>query len=185
MESKEYIQLALVTESNDFKAIRERLSSPSLQKDLIESLAKMDEVTKKLDLLKKQIFYGKLPPGHVSETDKTAELVFDSSTIDDKTIRLLHATIGVASESGEIVEALSKGLKAGKLDEVNFAEEVGDIFWYLAIASSALQVTFSTIWKINIKKLAKRFGGKFSEFFAQNRQLEKEREILEEIQNSK
>lgn len=48
--------------------------------------------------------------------------------------RLLHAAIGLCTESGELLDAYKKHIFYGKpLDHVNIKEELGDICWYMAI----------------------------------------------------
>lgn len=95
-------------------------------------------------------------------------------------IRLLHAAIGLATEAGEIQDQLKKAIFYGKtLDKVNLEEELGDLFWYIAIMSDALGVSFESIMDKNIAKLKARYGDKFSETAALERNLIAEREILE------
>ena len=95
-------------------------------------------------------------------------------------IRILHAAIGLATEAGEVQDALKKHLFYGKpLDKVNLAEEMGDIFWYMAILSDALGVGFDDIQTKNIAKLKARYGDKFTAAAALNRDLDAERKILE------
>lgn len=95
-------------------------------------------------------------------------------------IRLLHAGIGMATESGEFLDMLKKHLYYGKpLDKVNLAEEVGDLMWYCALAMDALGIDFNQVLETNIKKLAARYPEKFTEFDAENRNLDTERQILE------
>jgi NTP pyrophosphatase (non-canonical NTP hydrolase) len=97
-----------------------------------------------------------------------------------RAIRLLHGALGVSSESGEIADQLKKHLFYGKpLDTTNLAEEIGDVFWYLALLSNELGINFDQIMKLNIAKLQKRYGDKFSEQRAVERNLEIERGILE------
>ena len=125
MENKEYKKSALRTESNDFKAISERISK-------------------------------------------------------EGNIRLLHAGIGLATESGEFLDALKKSIFYGKeLDRVNLKEEIGDLLWYCAIALDELDGDFESVMATNIAKLKARFPNKFTEEDAENRNLDKEREILE------
>jgi len=125
MNSKEYIQDAIRTESTDFSAMNDRLSS-------------------------------------------------------DGTKRLLHAGIGLSTEAGEFLDALKKHIFYGKeLDRVNLKEEMGDLFWYLAIACNELGVEFEPLMETNIAKLKARYGEKFSEHKAENRDLDTERTILE------
>ena len=98
----------------------------------------------------------------------------------DEMVDLLHAGIGLATESGEFLDALKKTIFYGKvLDKVNLAEELGDILWYVALAMRALDTDFDTQMQINIDKLKARFPDKFTEFDAENRNLDVERKILE------
>ena len=99
----------------------------------------------------------------------------------DGTKRLLHAGIGMATEAGEFLDALKKHIFYGKeLDRVNLKEEMGDLFWYLAIACDELDVEFEPLMERNIAKLKARYGEKFSESKAEKRDLATEREILEQ-----
>ena len=99
----------------------------------------------------------------------------------EENIRLLHAAIGLCTESGEIQDQLKKAIFYGKpLDKVNLAEELGDLFWYMAIMSDALSVSFADIMEKNIAKLKARYGDKFTENAALNRDIPAERKILEE-----
>jgi len=98
----------------------------------------------------------------------------------DEVVRLLHAALGLCTESGELVDALKKHIFYGKeLDKVNLVEELGDIFWYAAVVADVLGVEFEEIWEKNINKLRKRYGEKFSSDSAINRNLDAERKELE------
>jgi NTP pyrophosphatase (non-canonical NTP hydrolase) len=100
--------------------------------------------------------------------------------IDREMTHLLHGSIGIATESGEILDAIKKHIYYGKpLDKVNLKEEIGDVLWYCALLLRNLDSSFEEVAETNIKKLRARFGDKFSEFDAQNRDLETERAILE------
>jgi NTP pyrophosphatase (non-canonical NTP hydrolase) len=97
-----------------------------------------------------------------------------------RAIRLLHGQLGLASESGEIADQLKKHIFYGKaLDTINLEEEIGDVFWYLALLANELGADFDSIMERNIAKLKKRYGDKFSEQRAINRNLTIERGILE------
>lgn len=54
----------------------------------------------------------------------------------ERNIRLLHASMGVCTEVGELFEMLAKP----KLDLTNLQEEVGDSYWYLGVAVNELQI---------------------------------------------
>lgn len=98
----------------------------------------------------------------------------------EQVIRLLHAGIGLATEAGEVLDALKKHIFYGKpLDVVNFTEEVGDLFWYMALGCDEVGANFEDIMERNIAKLKARYGEKFDAHRATNRDLNTEREILE------
>jgi NTP pyrophosphatase (non-canonical NTP hydrolase) len=123
-----------------------------------------------------------------SETYRKLALVTESVDLeaiigrmsDKRFIRILHGTLGVATEGGELLDALKKYVFYGKeLDVVNVAEEIGDVLWYLNLLLDELNIPLEKIMEQNIEKLTARYGEKFSAFRALNRDLEKEREVLE------
>ena len=57
----------------------------------------------------------------------------------DEHLMLLHAAIGLVTESAELLDAYKKHMFYGsKLDMVNVKEEIGDCFWYVALAYETL-----------------------------------------------
>lgn len=94
-------------------------------------------------------------------------------------LRLLHASVGIFGEAGEMIEALIEQMKTGSLDLVNFAEETGDVDWYKAIAHDETGVSEETTRAAVIAKLKARYGDKFTSDAAHNRDLEAERAVLE------
>jgi NTP pyrophosphatase (non-canonical NTP hydrolase) len=93
---------------------------------------------------------------------------------------MLHAMLGITSEAGEVADQFKRHLIYGKeLDVVNLMEEMGDLFWYCAILSHHLDVSFETVMYRNIAKLRARYPDKFTKDSAINRDLAKERAILE------
>ena len=94
--------------------------------------------------------------------------------------RLLHAAMGLQTETAEFTDALKKSIFYGNpLDVVNLKEEIGDVLWYLSIAMDVLSTDFNTEQTRLIAKLKARFPSKFDEACAINRDLKKERHILE------
>ena len=103
-----------------------------------------------------------------------------NSRIDARNTRLLHAGMGMATESGEFLDGLKKTIFYGKpLDIVNLQEEIGDLLWYIAEACNSMDINILTLMVRNIEKLQARYPDKFSSEKAMNRDLQKEREILE------
>lgn len=93
--------------------------------------------------------------------------------------RILHAAMGLCTEASETLDAVKKHVFYGKeLDRTNLKEELGDIFWYAAILADELGLSFEDVQKTNIEKLRSRYKKGFSETDANNRDLDKERRIL-------
>lgn len=114
------------------------------------------------------------------KTESTDFTAMNERLNDDGLKRLLHAGIGLSTESGEFLDALKKHIFYGKeLDKVNLVEEVGDLFWYIAIVADELGFKIEDVMDNNISKLKARYGEKFSEEKAENRDLETERNILD------
>ena len=100
--------------------------------------------------------------------------------LNTKILRLLHAAMGIAGEAGEIIDPIKKSIFYGKkLDEVNLMEECGDLLYFVAVLLDELGYTFEEVMQINIDKLAARYPEKFTSAKAINRDLDKERKILE------
>ena len=94
--------------------------------------------------------------------------------------RLLHAMMGMQTETSEFTDAIKKSLFYGKkLDVVNLKEELGDLLWYVSIAMSELGTDYNTEMTRVIEKLKIRFPDKFTNKNALNRDLDSERELLE------
>jgi len=75
---------------------------------------------------------------------------------------------------------MKKHIFYGKsLDEVNLKEELGDKLWYTALALDELKSSFAEVFTLNITKLESRYPNKFTEYSALNRDLIKERKILD------
>ena len=56
-------------------------------------------------------------------------------------VRLLHACLGMVTETSELFEAINKH------DLLNIREELGDLFWYLAVAYDSFNAYFSATFR--------------------------------------
>ncbi len=94
-------------------------------------------------------------------------------------MRLIHGMLGLCTETGELQDVLKKHIFYGKgIDFQNIKEELGDMSWYMSILLDALGITWEEMWEANMKKLHARYGNKFSEDKANNRDLVKEEKAL-------
>jgi NTP pyrophosphatase (non-canonical NTP hydrolase) len=84
---------------------------------------------------------------------------------DTQVVRLLHASIGMSGETGEILDNLKKTMMYGKeLNVENLKEECGDVLWYMSVMLDSLGSSFEEVMQMNVDKLAKRYpAGKFTE----------------------
>lgn len=135
-----------------------------------------------LDLVKKHIFYGKGMQVEGLKTLPEADEAAERITIEGH-VKIIHGIIGFVTEAGEMAEALLNWLFIGQeLDETNLMEECGDGLWYMAELLQGAGFGMEETMQKNIHKLMERYGDKFSEERALNRELDKERVALERPQ---
>lgn len=193
MNLQDYLQGALTTESkiekakvNDIFAFRAVLEAFTAAADL-------------LDLYKKNIYYGKpinADKWHDAMNRLTQArtdlgrgtylpLTYSSQDVLHIDPRILHSIVGIATESGELTQAVLNQLNYRQdVDLVNLQEEFGDLAWYQAIGVDAMGADWEQILETNNKKLAFRNKGKqFNAEATINRDVEAERKILEEGSN--
>jgi NTP pyrophosphatase (non-canonical NTP hydrolase) len=142
------------------------------------ALAQAVETGNMLDAIKKGIYYGKSLP----EDHPTLEVHAEKSAINPRAIDqdILHAALGVYTEATEMLEAILEAMKGNGFDKVNAAEELGDAEWYMAMMYRALGETPENVKSVNIEKLRHRYPDKFTSFNAIDRDLDTERNILED-----
>lgn len=178
MINNEFIFGAVCTEAPLTQEMKARLLNARTLDVLFSSIVQNIRASQDIDRLKKHIFYGKKPIWDLQEKGSAAPSI-SARVTDPRTVRLLHAAIGLCTEAGEILEALSKHIYDDEeLDIVNIIEEQGDIFWYLALMADASGASFESIMERNNAKLKARYPEKFTEAAAMTRDLGKERAAL-------
>lgn len=193
MELKKYINLATRTESR----IDKIKTNPEL---IVNLLYIFNSAGNMLDQVKKKTFYGKeydiekFTVNYMAIESAMKDLTkvringtseeMGEENIEKVDPRLFHAIIGIATESTELCEGLYNTLTGKEIDLVNLREENGDLNWYQAIFYDAMrELGYDGTWngdlETNIAKLKARFPDKFDKIKAVNRDLDKERKILE------
>ena len=77
---------------------------------------------------------------------------------------LSYLCMGLAGESGEVIEKVKKSVYHGHpLDLEDAAEELGDLLWYVSTLCSALHLSLDEVAAKNISKLNGRYPDGFSE----------------------
>ncbi len=93
-----------------------------------------------------------------------------------------HMMFGMVTEVAECVDAFKKDLAYNKpVDWVNVQEELGDLMWYVANFCTLNGLDLEKILNQNTAKLKARYPNQFESEKAINRDLNREREILEEL----
>lgn len=184
-----FVQDAIRTESR----IEQVVINPEVFKNLTTAIIALGSI---LDQMKKHTFYKK-PYDKEAITDhlwdaKDAidEIMFRvtqstswpwPSPDKDQSVavnpRYFHSVVGIATEAVELLQALD--INKADLDKVNLLEEFGDIGWYLAIGIDEAEGNFDAVLDKVIAKLRARFPDKFNSDQAINRDLVKERAVLE------
>lgn len=120
--------------------------------------------------------------------DKT-ELTFEEyqklsirtcNDLGDSTSNDTHMIFGMVTEVAELADAYKKHWAYGKeLDMVNVKEELGDLLFYISNFAKFNNINLGEIMYTNVEKLKARYPEKFTNEDATNRDLETERQILE------
>jgi len=94
---------------------------------------------------------------------------------------LLHASLGAATEAGEILEQARAVLSSGNEPDLeNVAEEVGDLMYYLARLADVCDTSLMEIMQANNRKLRERFPDSFAEEDALDRDTDAERQAMDD-----
>lgn len=105
----------------------------------------------------------------VATLAKSGKIIADE--IDASDAHLIHMAIGIAGESGELLDAIKKkAIYRKELDRENVIEELGDLEFYMEGLRQGVGVTRDECITANINKLSKRYEGlKYSDEAAKNR----------------
>ncbi len=146
--------------------------------DLVSEMVHLGDAA---DEYKKYMYYDAEIPKLFKEETLTGSSSFFSN-LSLKKFKLLHALLGLITETAEIAERFSPAISRTDAitndDITNYKEELGDLMWYIARACDALGFSLSDVMETNIKKLETRYPDKFTTEKAMNRDIEKELKVL-------
>lgn len=136
---------------------------------MVEELATLFNVllttAEAIDTIKKSLIYKGVDTANVLAV-----------TLTPSQAEILHAVMGLVTETAEVVDALSPDLVVS--DRLHLIEELGDIRWYEAILLRQLGTSADEVQAANIRKVSTRYPDKFDGLRAMNRDLEAERQSL-------
>lgn len=103
-----------------------------------------------------------------------------NSELNNEVLNTLHMLMGMQTEIGELTDPFKKQFAYNKpIDWTNVREEIGDLMWYIGNLCYILNFDLEEILEKNIEKLKARYPEKFDSHYAIQRDLNKERNILE------
>jgi NTP pyrophosphatase (non-canonical NTP hydrolase) len=80
----------------------------------------------------------------------------------DPLFKLSLGAMGLAGETGEVVDLVKKVLFQGhRLDGAMLVQEMGDVLWYLMLLCEVLGCTFADLMAANVNKLHGRYPDGF------------------------
>ncbi len=188
MDLNQYVEDATKTESK----IPQVVVNPEM---LLAVLMVTISANQMLDQIKKHAFYGRpydlgaFNTAYTRATTALSNLQFVPLGADELPFveqplninsRVFHSLVGISTESGELLEQLYSALHGKHIDTINTLEEFGDVNWYVAIGLDVLNGDFEQVLTTNIDKLRARFPNAFDSTDANERDLDKERKILED-----
>lgn len=198
MNPKDYVKNVLVTEAREFAPLQERFSTVRSIRllhgaiGLASELAELREMDQKVDLdvvnLKEEMgdlcwYMGIM----VSELGFDPESIFSlhplysaAGTEEQRRKDLSEHIDNLTIDIGNMVDLLKKNLMYGKdLNVDGIKEKLFNIGRQIEAALNVYEMTSSQSLERNIEKLRARYGEKFTEAAALERNLAAEREILE------
>lgn len=92
----------------------------------------------------------------------------------------LHMILGIFTEAGELADAFKKFFAYDKeIDWTNVEEELGDLMFYVVGFCNINGFELEDIFQKNYNKLHTRYKNGFNKEEANNRNLDRERKVLE------
>jgi len=112
-----------------------------------------------------------------------SHLALRTASYGSKTDHLLHASLGIGGEAGEVLDHVKKVMFNGRMLNVDhLVAEIGDTMWYMNLMLHALNVSWSTALDRNIAKLETRYPDlKYDADRSLNRDVAAEKAAMEAV----
>lgn len=88
----------------------------------------------------------------------------EHQTLTPEAAEIIHATLGLVGEAGEVADNLKKALFYGSahISVDSFKLELGDALYYLTKLSELVKSTLAEVMDLNQEKLQKRYPDQFT-----------------------
>ena len=117
----------------------------------------------------------------VNRTAKSCE----TREVDGADLDLLHWSLGLAGESGELVDAVKKYIfYRQEFDVVNVVEELGDILFYVSAVCETIGVSMDYVMLTNKEKLERRYPEGYSNEDAKERKDKQTEAFIEAVERT-
>lgn len=148
---------------------------------IADTLRRAIKLGDEVDVLKRAVFYGSSYADPAPESLSPMSLTVGSDDDDSRpTADMIHSAMGIFTEAAEFLTAVwASCFEDAPFDATNAIEELGDLEWYMAVMRKRLGVSQEQVQRVNIAKLRARYPAKFDTDDALNRDLARERSVLE------
>lgn len=121
----------------------------------------------------------------VEEYQKFASKCFNENPTGKKTLDILHAAIGMAAESSEVLDILKKNCFHSKpYDKQDICDEIGDLTFYLFAMMNLLKINLRNVFIANMIKIESRYPNGREKGIFQKKDKKREKELQKEYLDS-
>lgn len=107
----------------------------------------------------------------VAGLSKSNDAILQSINDSTDKAHLLHASIGVAGEAGELCDAIKKyAIYNQDIDIDNIVEELGDLYFYMQQIMNTFSIPHDLLVQANMNKLQRRYKDGYSDRAAKARE---------------
>ena len=97
--------------------------------------------------------------GNINFTDYQKECYRALPPHDNKKEEVMHWTIGLGEEAGEVLSVIKHKYYGGTYDVEEAVGEMGDVLWYVAALCASLGIDMQDVVRYNVAKLRYRHPG--------------------------
>ncbi|MGH2496526.1 MAG: nucleoside triphosphate pyrophosphohydrolase family protein [Ktedonobacteraceae bacterium] len=99
----------------------------------------------------------------ITEHEYTSEVLRTYAGTPNSTLdKLTLGALGLAGESGEVIDMIKKRLFQGHdIDQNKLLDELGDVFWYYTLILQSMGYSLQEVMSRNIEKLRHRYPDGF------------------------